>query len=43
MTFTSVEFVYFLPVVFAVNLWLGRSATLQNLALLVAGYVFYAT
>lgn len=40
MTFTSLTFALFLPFVFAVY-WLLRTATRQNLFLIVASYVFY--
>ena len=43
MTFTSFEYLLFLPCVFILY-WLvcGRSKTLQNLVLLVANITFYA-
>ena len=42
MSFTSIEFILFLPAVFLVYWALGRWQRWQNLFLLVASYVFYA-
>ena len=41
MSFVSVAFLVFLPIVFAVYWLLQRQLTLQNLSLLLASYVFY--
>lgn len=41
MSFTSIEFILFLPAVFIVYWALGRWQRLQNLFLLAASYVFY--
>ena len=41
MSFISIAFLFFLPIVFAVYWALGRYHRWQNLCLLVASYVFY--
>lgn len=43
MSFDSLEFAFFLPVVFALHWLLPRAPRWQNAFLLVAGYAFYAT
>ena len=41
MLFNSIDFLVFLPVVFAVYWTASRSLRLQNLVVVVASYVFY--
>ena len=41
MSFTSLQFLFFLPVVFALYWTLQRHLRWQNLLLVVASYVFY--
>lgn len=42
MLFNSIEFMLFLPIVFAIYWLLRKNYKWQNIALLLASYVFYA-
>ena len=42
MLFNSLEFIFFLPVVFALYWFLSKNRDAQNVLLLLASYVFYA-
>ncbi len=41
MLFNSIEFAIFLPIVFALYWWLGKRLSIQNLILVVSGFIFY--